>query len=272
MKIVKTKALQLIDDKIAQFQQLLDSATYENRYEDPYDSTYFGTEALLKELFSEEEVKEFRRQVYVTGFINEDGYKNNVLARGGFVNGDTPDPAYELRDYRIHINRCIAQLQVYRERLDQFGGPDEPMENTTKVGSAFVAMSFDEEDQDINTYVTGILDALKVNYQSGRRYSKETIPDKVKERILMSDVFIGVFVKRVPLRDGRYGAPPWLVSELGMAKAKGAGVIAWVEEGVEEIPALDYGREILYFTRDDITQIKKATVSFLEALREHNLI
>ncbi len=56
-------------------------------------------------------------------------------------------------------------------------------------------MSFEQADKEINDYVTGILEALKIKFETGDRYSKESIPDKVKNRIATSGLFIVVFVK-----------------------------------------------------------------------------
>lgn len=104
MKNSKNHALNLIDSKILQFQKILNDATYENRYNEEYHLAYYGTENLLKELFSEEEAKNFR---------------NNVTIHFVFF-GDEIDYAQELQDYKNHIERCISQLKVYREKIQTF--------------------------------------------------------------------------------------------------------------------------------------------------------
>lgn len=63
MKIPKTKAIELINEKIRQFEDIAKKATYENRYDKDYHLTYEGTEMLLTELFSEEEAMKFRMGV-----------------------------------------------------------------------------------------------------------------------------------------------------------------------------------------------------------------
>jgi hypothetical protein len=104
-KISKNHALNLIDSKILDFQKILDEATYENRYNEKYDLAYHGTENLLKELFSEEEeVKKFR---------------NNINTPFAFV-GEETNYAKELQDYKNHIEKCISQLKVYREKILTF--------------------------------------------------------------------------------------------------------------------------------------------------------
>ena len=58
MKIPKDKALELIDEKISQFQKVLANATFDNRYDEDYKLAYYGTETLLIELFSKEKGNE----------------------------------------------------------------------------------------------------------------------------------------------------------------------------------------------------------------------
>jgi hypothetical protein len=59
MKISKNKALELIDEKISQFQKVLAEATYDNRYNEAYNLAYYGTETLLTEISSKEEAMNF---------------------------------------------------------------------------------------------------------------------------------------------------------------------------------------------------------------------
>jgi len=256
MKIPKNKALKLIDDKISQFQKVLANATYNNRYGEDYTLAYYGTETLLTELFSKEEAMNFRSSV-----------SSMVAFIGGEINY-----AQELQDYKEHINRCIAQLKVYRERIQNFWGTDELETATKSTIVPFVSMSFDEKDQDINQYVMGILKALQIDFETGERYSKDSIPQKVQSRIRSSDLFIIIFVKRDKIESGGYTTPSWLLKELGIAQGARKDVIAWVEEGIKDIAGLNYEKEVIYFERNNVKKIMKATIKFLEALKEHKLI
>lgn len=108
-RVPKSKALRLIDQKIAQFQKILENIVWDNRFGEDYDIAYYGSETLLKELFSEKEALEFR---------------SNVSSMKIIFHGEPTDIAKELRDYKKHIERCIAQLRVYRQRVEDFF-PDE---------------------------------------------------------------------------------------------------------------------------------------------------
>ncbi|MCJ7632769.1 hypothetical protein MUP77_10320, partial [Candidatus Bathyarchaeota archaeon] len=105
-KIPKSKALDLIDQKISQFEKILAEATYENRYNTAYDLTYYGAESLLTELFSKGEAMDFRTNV-------------------SSIHGPDETPEQELQNYKGHIDSCIAQLKVYRDRIQNFWGTDE---------------------------------------------------------------------------------------------------------------------------------------------------
>ena len=58
-----------------------------------------------------------------------------------FIGGKI-DYAKELQDYKEHINTCIVQLKVYRERIQNFWGTDELETVTKSTIVPFVSMSF----------------------------------------------------------------------------------------------------------------------------------
>lgn len=110
MPISKKKALELIDIKIKQFQYILDTATYDTRYNSKYYEAYHGTEDLVTELFSEEETEKFRDNVSIIPFVGIPIDYENVL-----------------RNYKKHINKCISQLNVYNEKIKNFWEDPEPV-------------------------------------------------------------------------------------------------------------------------------------------------
>ena len=103
-KISRSKALELIDQKISGFQSLLKEATRENKYGEDYTLLYGSTEDLLTELYSEKEVVNFRSNVTLPAIIADE---------------ETIQEYREFQDYKDHIQRCIAQLKVYRERIQK---------------------------------------------------------------------------------------------------------------------------------------------------------
>ena len=97
MHLAKIRPVKLIDENISKFQKLLDEATYENVHNDEYKSVYNSTESLLKELFSQEEVNNFRINVTTPIFF------------------DSSTPEEDLQIYKTHIQNCILNLEQYRE-------------------------------------------------------------------------------------------------------------------------------------------------------------
>lgn len=184
--------------------------------------------------------------------------------------------------YRGYVQDKIAYLESILERLHFYAEPS-PATSARQSGPSagrednamrsivrpFISISFDKEDQDINDYVKGILDALRIPYLTGERWSKDSIPDKVRKRILESDFLVSIFVKRGKLQDGGHTTPSWLVKEATIAEENGMSVVAWVECGITDIAGLDFEKELIYFDRDDVKSMQKATLKFLEALREH---
>ncbi len=252
MTLPKSKAIELIDEKILQFRNILANVTYNNLYDEAYHLAYDGTEALFNELFSKDETMNFRRNVC-----------------SGVAVGGEPNHIKKLDDYKKHINCCIAYLKVKKEVIQNFWTEEPKMIiNSTP----FVSMSFDDSDKDINNYIKDILGALQIKYETGERYSSESIPEKVRKRILKSYIFIIIFVKRDEIVGGGFTTPSWLLKELGIAQGSEKEVIAWVERGIKDIAGLNYEKEVIYFDRNNINEIEKATVKFLEALKEHKLL
>ena len=254
MNISKTKAIQLIDEKISQFERVDDLGM-------EYDVAYDGTLNVLAELFGEVEVKRFRESTNTSLDLALKKYEQN----------------HGLAGIRVHLKGCIAKLIVYKEKIQNFWLDQDEVVSTAKTASLseilpFVSMSFDDADKDINEYVTGILKALQINYKTGERYSKESIPEKVQNRIRDSDLFIAIFVKRDKIESGEYTTPSWLLKELGIAQGVSKGVIIWVEQGIKDTADLNYEKELVYFDRQDVQAMQRATITFLEALREHELV
>ena len=97
MHLAKIRPVKLLNKNISEFQKLLDEATYENVHNDEYKSVYNTTESLLKELFSQEEVNNFRINVTTPILF------------------DSSTPEEDMQIYKTHIQNCILNLEQYRE-------------------------------------------------------------------------------------------------------------------------------------------------------------
>ena len=211
MKIPKNKALELIGQKIAQFQGVLEKATYENRYDKKYELAYHGTETLLKELFSEEEAMNFRRNV------------TSVVA----VVGGRTDYEEELKDYKEHITSCIAQLEVYRERVSNFW--------------------LDEKNSKARTHTNVIAKQTKAGLIS----QSQSVPDPKKIFVVHgrneeARVSLFTFLRAI-------GLHPLEWTELVKATGKGSPYIGEIlEKGFSEVKAV-----VVLMSPDYVGKLKK---------------
>ena len=212
----------------------------------------------------------------VAGAYNKlPNYPAELRAPGLSLEGCITAYRYGIRLRIRYLRSLKRRLPLYEELMskavpDQSPPSGEHLEKAIdRTGVPFISMSFEEGDQDINDYVKGILDALRIPYVTGERWSKDSIPKKVRARILESDFLISIFVKRGMIKDGDYTAPAWLVREATIAQEAGKSIVAWVEKGVADIAGLNLEKELIYFERQDVKSIQKATIKFLEALTEH---
>mgnify|MGYP001042182142 CR=1 FL=1 len=99
IKISKTKAVQLIDEKISQFEKAKYlSVPLANPY---YEKTFHGTLDLLSELFSKEEAKIYSERI-TPSF--------NLIKQGSNLEG------VALYFYR-HLETCMSLLENYKEKI-----------------------------------------------------------------------------------------------------------------------------------------------------------
>jgi len=121
MRISKSDALELIDQKIAQFKNVLTNANYENRYDEAYQLAFDSTEELINQ-FSSDTAKEFK-----------------FITCSFFPGGSSP--SRELDEYKEHLRACIAQLKIYKKHILAFWEEDEPAHVSSKETTVSEAKS-----------------------------------------------------------------------------------------------------------------------------------
>lgn len=110
MGISKTRAIELIDEVIAQFQEVLEKAVYHpwveiNLYKETYWSAYRGAMSILAEIWSADEAASFR------SILGDAESTFQVVAESDLAEG-------ALESYKAHIGKCIALLRIYRKRIE----------------------------------------------------------------------------------------------------------------------------------------------------------
>jgi Flp pilus assembly protein TadD len=133
--------------------------------------------------------------------------------------------------------------------------------------AAFVAKSFDREDEAKISLITKFLDSFqKLGFiaQTAERAEVERVSEKVRSLIDQSDVFVGIFTRRHPVYRFRgrlataisimrgtmtpvlWGPPPWVLQESGYALKGNKPLILFREIGVD-FPGLQGDLEYILF-------------------------
>lgn len=109
-KISKSKALELINQTISEFEKLFSDSTVDNIFDDLYEEKYLYTENLIRQLFTEEEKNTFRNQLSLAASLSD-------------------DPLEELKDYREHLKSIISRLKALRTIIENFWKDDRNKKN-----------------------------------------------------------------------------------------------------------------------------------------------
>ncbi len=138
---------------------------------------------------------------------------------------------------------------------------------------AFIGHSFDEKDNKLVNKVTRFLESAGLECVTGEKAQNMSVAAKVKDRILHSDIFVGIFTcdKKI-ISNGDTASKPhwysrktayekvgyitsnWVIQESGFAIGKEKEMIFLVENGVYNFPELQGDMEVVYFDRDSIDQ------------------
>jgi len=131
---------------------------------------------------------------------------------------------------------------------------------------AFVGHSFAEKDREVVDQLVQVLTKLGLRCESGVRPEAAAVSEKVKERIISADIFVGVFTRRDKIRDNAYSTSPWVVEEKALAIASGKSLLLFVEEGVTEIGGMHGDYEYIEFDRRNIGPAIIRTMDYVLSL------
>lgn len=107
MNTSKRKAIGLIDDKLDQFNYLLEQFNSGKQDRQEYENIYYETECLVEELFSKDKKKDFSNNVA----------PGRILLTASQSEKDTL--------YKNHLLSCISQLNAYKNTVEHFWGDDK---------------------------------------------------------------------------------------------------------------------------------------------------
>jgi hypothetical protein len=121
-----------------------------------------------------------------------------------------------------------------------------------REATAFVGHSFADEDEQLVEQIKQFLSKLGLKCDSGKRAEPKGISDKVRERILAAELFVGIFTRRQAQADGKFSTSAWTIEEKATALAAGKRLLLFVEEGVSEFGGLQGDYEYIPFQRNNL--------------------
>ena len=125
---------------------------------------------------------------------------------------------------------------------------------------AFVGHSFDDKDIDVVRKIKDFIESLGIKCETGEKPQYGYVAEKVKNRIIDNDVFVGIFThdKKILLENGKsnegdfYATSNWVIQESGFAIAKNKKLIFLVEEGIYKFPKLQGDQEYIIFNKKSL--------------------
>ena len=138
--------------------------------------------------------------------------------------------------------------------------------------TAFIGHSFSRDDQPTVSLIKGIVSSLGLKIVSGESPEAISISDKIKKRINISDVFIGIFTRRHFIQDNEnWTTLPWVIEEKGYSLGQNnkRPIIILVEEGInirDELGGLGGDLEYIVFERAKLENVRNKLKSVLRGL------
>ena len=129
-----------------------------------------------------------------------------------------------------------------------------------KIVKAFIGHSFDGKDIDVVRKIKDFIESLGIKCETGEKSQYGYVAEKVKNRIIDNDVFVGIFThdKKILLENGKsngggfYTTSNWVIQESGFAIAKNKKLIFLVEEGIYKFPKLQGDQEYIIFNKKSL--------------------
>jgi hypothetical protein len=127
-----------------------------------------------------------------------------------------------------------------------------------KIVKAFIGHSFDDKDIELVKKIKEHIESLNVKCETGEKSQYGYVAEKVKNRIIDNDVFVGIFTRdkkillenREPNKEYFYTTSNWVIQESGFAIAENKKLIFLVEEGIYKFPGLQGDQEYILFNKD----------------------
>jgi hypothetical protein len=108
----------------------------------------------------------------------------------------------------------------------------------------------------LNEKIKAIVEAYGVPCLTGEKPRAERVSVKVRQRIDLCTVFMGIFTRREKIKGkSEWTTSPWIIDEKAYAFAKGKKLILLKETGVGSIGGIQGDYEYVDFQRDGLPDL-----------------
>jgi hypothetical protein len=154
-----------------------------------------------------------------------------------------------LKEYSV---RVVVPMKALRDAPASTAA-FTPRKKQPSTLTAFVGHSFAPADEEVSSFVIGVLEALGMTVQTGTRPRADRISDKVKGLIDQQEIFVGIFTRRDRLAGKQqWTTTEWVIDEKAYAYGKDKILILLKEDGVGSIGGIQGDYEYLPFSRDGL--------------------
>lgn len=154
-----------------------------------------------------------------------------------------------LKEYSLGV---VVPMKARRDAPAIAPAP-APRKKQPSTLTAFVGHSFASADEDVSSFVMGMLEALGVSVESGTKPRADRISDKVKSLIDQQEIFVGIFTRRDRLAGKeQWTTTEWVIDEKAYAYAKDKILVLLKEDGVGSIGGIQGDYEYLPFSRESL--------------------
>ncbi len=256
MKVVKKNPVDLLEQKIMEFEFILSQVSERTLYDEAYKFAFTSTEEILEEVFGKKEALRFRE------------YTTNLSAHA--VAG--PIIEAEITLFKDHIKRCIKKLEIFKENFysASFNEFTEFFKDPSKL--FYISSSIEKKHQEISEHIMEILRALQFNFNKGAVFNDSKDLESIKDSINESEFFLCVIGKKSGSLSSEYSISSRLETEIELAKQSRKTIIAWVEKGTSGIGEIFDSAEVIQFQIENLESLKSTTISFLEILKKYRVI
>lgn len=146
--------------------------------------------------------------------------------------------------------------------------------------NAFIGHSFEKKDSQTVTEIKEFIESTGISCQTGEKAQNKSVAEKVKERILNSDIFVGIFTCDKKLASKKkflgktkmfYTTSNWVIQESGFAIGSNRELILLVENGIDIFPELQGDMELIYFNRESLDKTFLKLNQMIESIKEKKI-